>query len=300
MKTVPILYTEGDGEFKQGEFELPDITDNQIRVKSMLTGVCRSDIDMMNGKFGPLPLNMQGHEGLGEVLEVGKNIDDVQVGDFVATRGEPAYADEYNADAGTYVSVPDSDPKYIIEPVACGLNVVMQEESQFEKRNSKDAKVAIIGSGFLSWVVYQYLNAHYFFQIDVIGSSNKELWKEKLKDTFEGAYDIVIDLNTRDEVFMRDIVKPQGLIVLAAEKTNTVTTSFSKLLWNAVTVIFPSPRQKNFQKCMKMAVKMIETGALNVDKFWSKGYDRTTEWQDAFKEGNLRMPGYNRGYIEWL
>lgn len=300
MKKVPILYTEGKGEFVQGEFELPDINSKQIRIKSVMTGVCRSDIDMMNGKFGPLPLNMQGHEGLGKVLEVGSEIDDVQVGDYVATRGEPAYADEYNADQGTYVSVPEVEPKYIVEPVACGLNVVMQDEYQFEKRNNKDARICIIGSGFLSWVVYQYLNAHYFFQIDVIGSSNKELWGNTLKDTFEGTYDIVIDLNTRDEVFVRDIVNPQGLIVLAAEKTNTVTTSFSKLLWNAVTVIFPSPRQKNFQKCMKMAVKMIETGALNVDKFWSKGYDRTTEWQDAFKESNQRMPGFNRGYIEWL
>jgi len=300
MTIVPILYTEGKGEFKEGEYELPNIKDTQIRVKSIFTGVCRSDIDMMNGNFGPLPLSMQGHEGLGKVLEVGSAVDDVQVGDFVATRGEPAYADEYNADQGTYVSVPDAEPKYIIEPVACGLNVVMQEEEQFEKRNNKEARICIIGSGFLSWVVHQYLQANYFFKIDVIGSSNKELWGDKLKDTFEGAYDIVIDLNTRDEVFVRDIVKPQGLIVLASEKTNKVTTSFSKLLWNAVTVIFPSPRQKNFQRCMKMAVKMIETGALNVDKFWSKGYDRATEWQDAFKEGNQRMPGYNRGYIEWL
>jgi hypothetical protein len=51
---------------------------------------------------------------------------------------------------------------------------------------------------------------------------------------------------------------------------------------------------------MKMAVKMIETGALDISGFWSKGYDRDTEWRDAFKEGNQRMPGYNRGYIEWL
>ena len=300
MTKVKILHTKGQGAFEEGEFEVPDIKDNQIRVKSVFTGVCRSDIDMMNGNFGPLPLHMQGHEGLGEVLAVGSEIDDVKVGDFVATRGEPAYADQYNADQGTYVIVPEAEPKYIIEPVACGLNVVMQEEEQFEKRNSKDARLCIIGSGFLSWVVYTYLKANYFFQIDVVGSSNKDLWKDNLKDNFEGAYDIVIDLNTRDEVFVRDIVKPQGLVVLGAEKTNKITTSFNKLLWNAATVIFPSPRQKNFQRCMKMAVKMIEAEVLNIDKFWSKGYDRATEWQDAFKESNQRMPGFNRGYIEWL
>ena len=176
----------------------------------------------------------------------------------------------------------------------------MQEESQFEKRNAKGARLLIIGSGFLAWVVYQYLNAHYFFEVDVLGKSNKELWGDKLKDSLDNTYDIVIDLNTRDEVFTQDLVTEQGLIVLGAEKSNGITTRFEKLLWNAVTVIFPSPRQKNFKRCMEMAVKMIETGALNIDEFWSKGYDRLTEWEDAFEESNNRKTGYNRGYIEWL
>ena len=154
MKEVSILYTEGKGKFEEGKINIPDIEPNQIRVKSKMTGVCRSDIEMMHGNFGPLPLEMQGHEGLGEVLEVGADVKDVEVGDYVATRGEPAYADEYNANDGTFVKVPRLDPKYIIEPVACGLNVVMQEEDQFEKRNVKGARLAIIGSGFLAWVVY--------------------------------------------------------------------------------------------------------------------------------------------------
>ena len=294
-----ILYTEGNGKFNEGSIDIADIKPTQIRVKSKKTGVCRSDIDMMNGNFGPLPLHMQGHEGLGEVLEIGADVTNVSVGDYVATRGEPAYADFYNADAGTYVKVPSLDSKYIVEPVACGLNVVMQEEMQFETRHSKDAKVCIIGSGFLAWVVYQYLTAHYFFKIDVIGQSNKERWGDKLKTEFGNEYDIVIDLNTRDEVSKMDLLKPQGLIVLGAEKTKTITTNFDKLLWNAVTVVFPSPRQKDFVRCMNTAVKMIESGQLNVDNFWTKSYNRDNEWQSAFAEGNDRQPGYSRGYIEW-
>ena len=294
-----ILYTEGNGKFNEGSIDIADIKPTQIRVKSKKTGVCRSDIDMMNGNFGPLPLHMQGHEGLGEVLEIGADVTNVSVGDYVATRGEPAYADFYNAEAGTYVKVPSLDSKDIVEPVACGLNVVMQEEMQFETRHSKDAKVCIIGSGFLAWVVYQYLTAHYFFKIDVIGQSNKERWGDKLKTEFGNEYDIVIDLNTRDEVFKMDLLKPQGLIVLGAEKTKTITTNFDKLLWNAVTVVFPSPRQKDFVRCMNTAVKMIESGQLNVDNFWTKSYNRDNEWQSAFAEGNDRQPGYSRGYIEW-
>lgn len=47
-----ILYTEGKGHFAEGTIDISDVTPNQIRVASKKTGVCRSDIDMMNGNFG--------------------------------------------------------------------------------------------------------------------------------------------------------------------------------------------------------------------------------------------------------
>ena len=76
MRTMTrLLYTEGKGCFQERtDYEIPKIADNEIRVKSVFTGICRSDIAMMNGKFGPLPLEMQGHEGLGKVLEIGKDL----------------------------------------------------------------------------------------------------------------------------------------------------------------------------------------------------------------------------------
>ena len=46
-----ILYTEGKGHFTEGTIEISDLAPNEIRVASKKTGVCRSDIDMMNGKF---------------------------------------------------------------------------------------------------------------------------------------------------------------------------------------------------------------------------------------------------------
>ena len=90
---VRVLQTKGQGYFEEVVWDKPEPTDTQIEVKAAMTGVCRSDIDMMNGDFGPLPLEMQGHEGLGIVTNVGKYVEGVKVGDYVATRGEPAYAD---------------------------------------------------------------------------------------------------------------------------------------------------------------------------------------------------------------
>ena len=298
---VPILHTEGKGVFLEGTYDVPELLPTQIRVKSIYTGICRSDIDMMNGSFGPLPLHMQGHEGLGQVIDRGVDVTDVHPGDLVATRGEPAYADIYNADRETYVQVPERNPKYIIEPVACGLNVVSQSKEEIFKRNKHNSRLCIIGSGFLSWIVYQYIKNHneILFDIDVIGNHNQHLWQNNLKPCPDGKYDVIIDINSRDEIFTQDIMNPECLIVMAAEKNKGITTKFSNLLWNAVTVIFPSPRHHGFYQCMKNAVAMIYNNQLDITGFWTKGYDRKTEWENAFEESNQRIPGFNRGYIEW-
>ena len=50
---------------------------------------------------------------------------------------------------------------------------------QFEARNNKDAKLCIIGSGFLHGLCNNISKCNYFFKIDVIGNSNKELWGDK-------------------------------------------------------------------------------------------------------------------------
>jgi hypothetical protein len=50
---------------------------------------------------------------------------------------------------------------------------------------------------------------------------------------------------------------------------------------------------------MQLAVSWIERGDLDVDKFWTREYNRNTEWQQAFEDGVNRPEGYSRGYIIW-
>ena len=162
-----------------------------------MTGVCRSDIDMMNGDFGPLPLEMQGHEGLGIVTKVGEGITDFAVGDYVATRGEPAYADYYNAADDDCIKVPELSPKYILEPVACALNCIEQTDSKVGRIGGR---ILILGSGFLAWVIYNALITNpnnLSMEIDVVGNSNRDLWANKLRSEPEGEYNLIFDLSNR-------------------------------------------------------------------------------------------------------
>jgi len=297
-----ILVTEGQGEFIETLWRKPRYKANEISVRAIMTGICRSDIDMMTGKFGPLPLNMQGHEGLAQVIEVGQNIIDVKPGDYVATRGEPAFSDHYNVRTGEYVKVPAADPKYIIEPVACGINVIHQALPMLRQAQGGGAKLLILGSGFLAWIAYQTIAIHKLnFEIHVVGRSNKDLWRKvcTLDTRTHGKYDAIIDLKDDLQVIEKNLLKPGGVWVLASEKKETYTTNFGPMLWNATNIVCPSPRTKNFHSIMKDAVMWIDEGQLQIDNFWTKGYSRDLEWQQAFADGLNRPKGYSRGYLKW-
>ena len=290
------LQTTGQGYFEEVEYNKPEPTSDQIEVRAIMTGVCRSDIDMMQGNFGPLPLSMQGHEGLGQVTKIGAKVTGIAKGDFVATRGEPAYADYYNVRQGEFVRVPEVHPKYILEPVACGINVVKQADDELAKRQGK---LLILGSGFLAWVAYNTLKLDcYNFEIDVLGSSNQDLWGDKLLLGTSESYDIVIDLSGKYELGTEINLNNNALIIDAVGKEVSHKEA-QQQLWKAVTTIKPSPRTDKFINCMDYARWLIENGKLEVDSFWTRCYNRDTEWQKAFADGVDRPNGYSRGYIKW-
>jgi len=298
---VKCLQTTGQGYFEEVEYNKPEPGQYEIEVKALMTGVCRSDIDMMMGDFGPLPLHMQGHEGLGIVTKVGMGVAKVMVGDIVATRGEPAYADYYNTKIEEFVVVPEASPKYILEPVACGMNLINQAKDQLLDRQGRNenTRMLIIGSGFLAWVAYHTMRLNgYIYHVDVIGHSNRELWGDKLQSSTIENYDVVVDLSGNYELGTQINLNNNALIIDGVGKAVSKQEAQSQL-WKAITTIKPSPRNPQFIDCMQMAKYFIENGYLEVDHFWTKCYNRDTEWKQAFADGVNRPSGYSRGYIKW-
>ena len=291
---VRCLQTIGQGHFEEVEYNKPEPTSTEIEVRAVMTGVCRSDIDMMMGNFGPLPLGMQGHEGLGQVTRVGSLVTDVKEGDYVATRGEPAYADYYNVRSDEFVVVPELDSKYILEPVACGINCIVDDF-----KNRANTKTIILGSGFLAWVVYNALKIYFpRIEVDVLGSSNQDLWGDTLLLGTSESYDNVIDLTGKYALGTDINLNNNALIVDAVGKA--VSREEAQVqLWKSCTTVKPSPRTPKFIDAMYQARSIIENGQLNVDKFWTRSYNRNNEWEQAFTDGLNRPINYSRGYIKW-
>ena len=72
------------------EIKIAPPLENEILVKVMGAGLCHSDLSVINGsRVMPLPLVI-GHEGSGEVVELGSAVKDVKVGDHVAFQFSPS------------------------------------------------------------------------------------------------------------------------------------------------------------------------------------------------------------------
>lgn len=83
-----ILHRTGDNSLDVVDDAVLSATGpGSVRVAMKATGVCHSDLSAMSGAFGiPTPCVM-GHEGAGEIVEVGEGVDDLAVGDHVIASG---------------------------------------------------------------------------------------------------------------------------------------------------------------------------------------------------------------------
>lgn len=167
------------------EDDIPAIADDQVLVKVSSLGICGSDIQVYTGKhkYNKFPL-VQGHEASGTIVEVGKAVSGLSVGDKVTVQPqifcgecEPCrrghinvcenlkvlgihvdgLACEYAAvDASMIVKLPeamDFDFGAMIEPVSVGLGA-LRRCGNIEGRN-----VVVIGAGTIGNILAQCANA---------------------------------------------------------------------------------------------------------------------------------------------
>jgi (R,R)-butanediol dehydrogenase/meso-butanediol dehydrogenase/diacetyl reductase len=138
-------------------------------IKVSHCGICGSDLHTTEDPFFKLPSGIiLGHELAGEVIETGKDVDRVKVGDQVAVMpiqscgqcasclsGEPAWCSTKRLYGGGYAQVTSANQRQLmklpvnvsardgslVEPMAVGLHGVMVSDLK------PDARVLIIGAG---------------------------------------------------------------------------------------------------------------------------------------------------------
>ncbi|GAB2449065.1 Zn-dependent alcohol dehydrogenase [Streptosporangium sandarakinum] len=86
-----LLHAVGDDKLDiRDDFTLTPVGPTDVRIKIRATGVCHSDLSVISGVL-PMPLPIiPGHEGAGEVVEIGDHVTSVQPGDRVIVNWTPA------------------------------------------------------------------------------------------------------------------------------------------------------------------------------------------------------------------
>lgn len=294
---VATFFLKGDRTVEEMFLDKPEPGDEQIEVKTEMVGVCRSDVAMFNGAFPSLPAWMQGHEGIGIVTKVGKFIEDVRIGDRVATCADGCFGDYFNADHRKYCQIDTLTPLNLLEPVACGMNIanrLLVNENFYDN-------LLIIGSGFLATVVYlSLLDAGPSGNIYYSGSFNHDLFKKA--EFIHGPepdreFDVVIDLTNRPETFNAAMVKNSGIFVFAADKGPNLNLDY--FLWKSINILCPSPKSYSFFHSFINARMFVWKHEKKLKRFWTKGYHRDTELFEAFNDSLMRSHGFNRAWINF-
>lgn len=89
MKAAVLHEVGNDTLEVRDDVEPTAVTDGKVRIRIRATGVCHSDLSAMNGTIPCAVPAVLGHEGAGEVVEVGAGATGLEVGDHVVVCWSP-------------------------------------------------------------------------------------------------------------------------------------------------------------------------------------------------------------------
>lgn len=223
------------------EVEIPKVSAGKVLVKVIATGVCHTDLHAMHGDWPIKPTVpfIPGHEGVGEVIEIGEGITHLKVGDTVGIpwlysacgHCDHCYAGwetlckeqqnsgysvngsfaEYCLADGDYVGViPEGVDLLEIAPILCAGVTVYKGLKMTEAKTGD--WVAISGIGGLGHVAIQYAKTMGFNVIAIdVDDSKTDLAKKLGADVAINA----LKSNVKEEVLKATGEGCHGVLVTA-------------------------------------------------------------------------------------
>lgn len=154
MNTMRSAVFDGDGRIHVERTSRPQPTSGEVRVRLHGCGVCASNLPVWAGRPWfryPFEPGAPGHEGWGEIDEVGDGVDGWHVGDRVALLSGRAYAEYDVAGVDSIARLPSNAATRPLpgEPLACAMNIWRRSDIRVGH------VVAIVGVGFIGALLIQ-------------------------------------------------------------------------------------------------------------------------------------------------
>ncbi|MCB2077959.1 MAG: zinc-binding dehydrogenase [Novosphingobium sp.] len=127
-ETYKAAIFRGPGSVDVIDLPFPDCGDDEAIVRNLLAGICGSDIFAWQ-KHGPTSRiwvgEEFGHEGIAEVVQLGKNVKGLSVGDRVFVNTDKAFRDMRRVSAAgafsNYLRIPQCEVGYSLLPIDADL-----------------------------------------------------------------------------------------------------------------------------------------------------------------------------------
>jgi len=255
------------------EVESPDPAANEVQIEALACGVCAWDIHLYkNGPDGPAPA---GHEGIGRIVKVGRDVKHLKEGDHVVG-GSLGFAERVTVAPHRLYVVPHTrrPEHWIVEPVACVVTGL-----DHCKLKAAD-RIAIVGCGFMGLMFVQALSKSLVDQLIVIDIDPKRLAMAKkfgateIFDAREVEWqklksrniDTVVDCSGSQQGLdlSSKIVKNGGRLNLFG--WNHGTGQFPGDLWhmNGITVINSAPGSAE-RDTWPVAIRLLDRGQIELE-----------------------------------
>ncbi|MBE7171318.1 MAG: zinc-binding dehydrogenase [Williamsia sp.] len=299
---------------------IPEIKEDEIKIKVQGCGICASSIPVWEGREWfqyPLEPGSPGHEGWGIVEEAGGKVEEVQKGDRVAFLSYHAYAEYDVARQGSFVKLPPqlANIPFPGEPLGCAMNI-------FERSDvSANDVVAIIGIGFLGALLCQ-LAKHRGAKVIALSRRPCSLgfaqqygadviipltstWEasNKVAEITNGAFcNRVIEATGKQEGIdvATEIVGEGGKIIIAGYHQDGLRqVNLQKWNWKGIDVINAHERDASkYLSGMRNAVDAVAQGILNPELLYtdilsldelSRGFEKTKVRPDGFMKALIQF-----------
>lgn len=270
---------EGKGNIELVEVPQPSIGPDDVLMKVWAAGVCGSDLNIQNDThFYRAPVTI-GHEYSGVVVEVGKDVKTVKVGDKIVSDIEAPggwLGVELDGSYANYMRIPECvvhvcppdmplDAAALVEPVTGGMLHCLQERNTIQAGDF----VVVIGPGPMGILAVQFARLRGARYVALVGlrddQKRLEIGKKVGADrTFyyeDNPLEELLDLSNGGANFVADCAGSQGGTQLAIDVARPANTGRGGRGRVALIAMWGQPITLNFDK--------VAMGQLDLHGGWS-------------------------------
>lgn len=309
MKAV---YLRREG-FEIRDVPAPVCNEDQMLIRTLSCGVCEGDVFHYRTRADLAEPILLGHEGSGEVVAVGANVDGFAPGDLVTTN-DGAYAEYFLTTPAAAIKLPaEVDVRWALgEPIACFVHASRRFGIQ------PGDKVAVLGCGYMGMGCLQMAklqqpgtltaiepqdkrrsHALSFGATDVYDPGDKPA-QQVLEDL--GEFDVVIEATGAAPAvdLCTLLVKQHGRIVLVGyHQSHGGQRTIDMKTWNykAIDVMNGHVRREDEKvQAMREGINLYAQGKLRFEGMLA-GYDGLDQVQTAFHDAASGKAGLYKAVI---